>query len=77
VERLTYTKENIDNLQRFGQSKDLRDGVMIFKDKAINALVRHTDTACTRNVLAKISKDFINIFKGQPVELLDGKYREK
>jgi len=70
-------KENIDNLQRFGQSKDLRDGLALFKDKGINALVRHTDTACTSNILAGISKDFSNIYRDQPVELLDGRYREK
>jgi Ti-type conjugative transfer relaxase TraA len=70
-------KENIDNLQRFGQSKELRDGLTLFKDKGINALVRHTDTACTNNVQAGIRKDLINIYKNQPVEFLDGRYREK
>ena len=70
-------KDNIESLQRFGKPQDLYDGLVMFKDKGINALSTHSESTCTRNVLDDIKKDLLNIRKGLDVELVSSRCRDK
>ena len=70
-------KENINDLQRFGNVEDLRDGLVLFKDKGIKALAAHSESICTNNVVEGIKKDLSNIIRSKDVELVGSRCRNK
>ena len=63
-------KDNIESLQRFGKPQDLRDGLVMFKDKGINSFSRHTNTVCSNNITDSINRDFSNIIRDKNLELV-------
>lgn len=65
-------KKTIADLQRFGKAEELRDGLILFKDKGIKAFSCYTSTISSNNIRDSINKDFSNILKGKDLELVDG-----
>ena len=65
-------KKTIGDLQRFGKPEELRDGLILFKDKGIKAFSCYTSTISSNNIRDSINKDFSNILKGKDIELVDG-----
>jgi hypothetical protein len=65
-------KKTIGDLQRFGKPEELRDGLILFKDKGIKAFSCYTSTISSNNIRDSINKDFSNILKGKDLELVDG-----
>jgi Ti-type conjugative transfer relaxase TraA len=70
-------KENIVDIQRLGNTQDVKDSLDAFKGKGIDAMTRHTSTLCTNKIIDSIDKDFRNIRRGDDVELIHGSYGEK
>ncbi len=64
-------KKTIGDLQRFGKAEELRDGLILFKDKGIKAFACYTSTISSNNIRDSINKDFSNILKGKDLELVD------
>ncbi len=71
-------QESVNDLQRFGQAEDLRNGLAVFKDKGIDAMENYTNTICTNNIRDSIYQDFRNIRKNEQVGLIiEGRYNDK
>jgi hypothetical protein len=65
-------KKTIGDLQRFGKAQELRDGLVLFKDKGIKAFSDYTSTISSNNIRDSINKDLSNIIRGKDPELLGG-----
>ena len=65
-------KKTIGDLQRFGKPEELRDGLVLFKDKGIKAFSGYTSTISSNNIRDNINKDLSNIIRGKDPELVGG-----
>ena len=65
-------KKTIGDLQRFGKPEELRDGLVLFKDKGIKAFSDYTSTISSNNIRDSINQDLSNIIRGKDPELVDG-----
>ncbi len=65
-------KKTIGDLQRFGKPEELRDGLVLFKDKGIKAFSSYTSTISSNNIRDSINKDLSNIIRGKDPELVGG-----
>jgi hypothetical protein len=65
-------KKTIGDLQRFGKAEELRDGLVLFKDKGIRDFSCYTSTISSNNIRDSINQDLSNIIRGKDPELVGG-----
>jgi Ti-type conjugative transfer relaxase TraA len=65
-------KKTIGDLQRFGKAEELRDGLILFKDKGIKAFACYTSTISSNNIRDSINQGLSNIIRGKDPELVGG-----
>ena len=67
-------KDRIIDLQRFGSSKELQEGLRIYKTQGIDGLSNYTEKICTNIVSKVLGKDLIGIEHGENIESFDNKF---
>ncbi len=70
-------KETIADLQRFGNEKELSNGLEIFKTNGVSEVRKYTESVCIKNITDSMHKDFLNIRQNKQAELVTGSFKDK
>jgi hypothetical protein len=71
-------KEKAFDLQVFGNSQQLREGIEIYKIHNMESFAGYVETTCVNTITKRIQSELVDILHGRRIESFDGKnYQDK